>query len=101
MKVEVTQINNTDAHIVLTGSLDTIAAGQVTTELNSIIENNTKNITIDCSGMDYIASSGLRLLLMLRKNCKANGGDITLTDVQTNVMEVLTITHFNHMFIIK
>lgn len=87
--------------VTLKGSLDTVASGQVTSELMSLLDNNIKNVTINCSEMDYIASSGLRLLLMVRKSCKANGGDVTLLDVQSNVMEVLTITHFDRMFNIK
>lgn len=95
-------IKNEDGLVVtLKGSLDTVASGQVTTELMPLIENNIKNVTINCSEMDYIASSGLRLFLMVRKSCKANGGDVTLVGVQTNVMEVLTITHFDRMFNIK
>ena len=87
--------------VVLKGSLDTVASGQVATELKPVMESDTKDVTIDCSDMDYIASSGLRLLLMLRKSCKAQGGEVTLVGVQTNVMEVLTITHFDRMFNIK
>ncbi|MBQ0121202.1 MAG: STAS domain-containing protein [Bacteroidales bacterium] len=95
-------IKNEDGLVVtLKGSLDTVASGQVTSELMSLLDNNIKNVTINCSEMDYIASSGLRLLLMVRKSCKANGGDVTLLDVQSNVMEVLTITHFDRMFNIK
>lgn len=95
-------IKNEDGLVVtLKGSLDTVASGQVTSELMSLLDNNIKNVTINCSEMDYIASSGLRLLLMVRKSCKANGGDVTLLGVQSNVMEVLTITHFDRMFNIK
>ncbi|WP_407404508.1 STAS domain-containing protein [Sodaliphilus sp.] len=95
-------IKNEDGLVVtLKGSLDTVASGQVTSELMSLLDNNIKNVTINCCEMDYIASSGLRLLLMVRKSCKANGGDVTLLGVQSNVMEVLTITHFDRMFIIK
>lgn len=100
MKIEVTK-NGSEATVILTGSLDTVASGQVSDEMINLTEGEIKDVTIDCNGMDYIASSGLRLLLMLRKQCKAKGGEVTLVGVQSNVMEVLTITHFDRMFNIK
>ena len=43
----------------------------------------------------------LRILLRLRKACETNGQQLTLVGVNENVMEVLQITHFDNMFIIK
>lgn len=97
MNIEVTK-NGNMAQVVLTGSLDTVAATQAMEQFQNIVQGEVTNVTIDCTGVDYIASSGLRLLLMVRKACKAAGGETTLTGVQTNVMEVLTITHFDKLF---
>lgn len=93
--------NGSEATVILTGSLDTVAANQVADQIKNLTDGEITDVTIDCSGMNYIASSGLRILLMLRKQCKAKGGNVTLIGVQANVMEVLIITHFDKLFILK
>ena len=55
------------------------------------------NIVLDFSELDYIASAGLRALKRLRADVRANGGTLTLKDVQDNVMEVLEMTGFAAM----
>lgn len=97
MNIDITKEGNM-ANVVLTGSLDTAAATQVNEQFQNLVEGEITNVTIDCTGMDYIASSGLRQLLMVRKATKAAGGETTLKGVQPNVMEVLTITHFDKLF---
>lgn len=97
MTIEINKDGNT-AVVILNGSLDTIAATQAQEEFQGLVEGDITNVTIDCTAVNYIASSGLRLLLMVRKECKAAGGETTLKNVQANVMEVLTITHFDKLF---
>lgn len=48
--------------------------------------------------LNYIASSGLRALLRMRKAAAAKGNKVTLQGVNTNIMEVLQVTHFDKMF---
>ena len=56
-----------------------------------------KNVVLDMSELDYIASAGLRMLKRLRSDVRANGGTLTLRGVQENIMEVLELTGFAAM----
>ena len=100
--MEITIQNNPEnIHVIMSGSLDTLASEKVEPSVKELESLASKPITIDCNALDYIASSGLRILLRLRKACAANGQKVTLAGINENVMEVLQITHFEKMFIIK
>lgn len=95
------QNNPENVEVVLTGSFDTLAAEQAEPSVKELESLAGKPMTIDCNALDYIASSGLRVLLRLRKASAAKGQQITLLGVNENIMEVLRVTHFDKMFIIK
>ena len=73
-----TIITETDGKYIvsLEGELDTAHAIEVEEAMKPLHDVNGKDITIDCSQLEYIASSGLRILLGLLKSAKANGNSI-------------------------
>lgn len=94
------QIENLENSVLatLTGSLDTDAAMQAESQLLAI---EPTDITLDCTAVDYIASSGLRLFLQLVKRARSVGKKVALRGVQPSVMEILKVTHFDQMFTIE
>lgn len=94
------EINKTEerVNVVMNGELDTLAAEMAEPQVKEIEAAATLPITIDCTALDYISSSGLRLLLRIRKAANQYGNKVTLIGVNANIMEVLNITHFNKMF---
>lgn len=99
--MEITIQNNPENVVaIMNGSFDTLAAEQAEPYVIELESLASKPITIDCNALDYIASSGLRVLLRLRKASAAQGRQVTLLGVNENIMEVLKVTHFDRMFII-
>ncbi|MCQ2169038.1 MAG: STAS domain-containing protein [Bacteroidales bacterium] len=99
--MEITIQNNPENVVaIMNGSFDTLAAEQAEPYVKELESLASKPITIDCNALDYIASSGLRVLLRLRKASAAQGRQVTLLGVNENIMEVLKVTHFDRMFII-
>ena len=96
-------IQNNQENITATfcGSLDTLAAEQAEPQIKELENLADKPLILDCNALEYIASSGLRLLLRLRKAAATKGQQVTLLGVNSNIMEVLKVTHFENMFIIK
>lgn len=86
--------------VTMIGSLDTMAANQIDAQVKEIEAEANQPITIDCTQLDYISSTGLRLLLRIRKAAGAAGQKVTLHGVNSNVMEVLTVTGFDKVFVI-
>jgi len=78
--------------VVLEGRLDTVSAPQLDTELKADI-GGVEKLTLDFSGIEYISSAGLRVLLSAQKVMNKQG-EMILTGVNETVMEVFEITGF-------
>lgn len=85
----------------LIGRLDTAASQQFAVDMEPIIDNADKHIVLDCSELEFISSSGLRLFLSMRKATIAKGGDITIKGVSAEIKQVFTITGFYSLFTFK
>ncbi|MBS1159917.1 MAG: Sulfate transporter/antisigma-factor antagonist [Proteobacteria bacterium] len=57
-----------------------------------------KAVTVDFSGVDYLDSSALGMLLMLRDKMGGAGKEIGLSGVRGNVKQVLDIANFAKLF---
>lgn len=82
----------------LQGEMDTAAALEVETVLKPLYTSNGKDVIIDCKDLEYIASSGLRILLGILKGAKASGSTVTLRDVNDDIKSVLQLTGFISIF---
>lgn len=83
---------------VLDGQLDTAAAVEVEQQLQPLYENEDKDIVIDCEKLEYIASSGLRILLSILKRAKAHGHTVTLKGLNDDIKNVFKMTGFINLF---
>ena len=84
--------------IGIAGRLDTTNYGILETRLMNMIEGGEKKIILDCSKMDYISSSGLRIFLMALKKIKLAGGGFILFGLQETIREIFEIAGFNTIF---
>lgn len=94
-------VNGNEVHVNLAGEFDTPSTLEVQPIFQELLEHASKNITIDCTKLEYIASSGLRQFITLYKKCQAAGGHMTLTNVTPDVMEIFAVTNFDNVFDIK
>ena len=85
----------------LIGRLDTPAAVQATKDMQPLMEQADKVITLDCSKLEYISSSGLRLFLSLRKETAAKGGKVIIENINDEIKKVFMMTGFYNLFEIK
>ena len=84
--------------VTLTGSLDTAAAIEVDQTLKPITEGDGKDIVFECADLEYIASSGLRILLDVLKKNKAKGHKVILRNINDDIKNVFNITGFINLF---
>ena len=89
-----TQLTNHGGKVTLTlvGKLDTTAAQVLRTELEQRLSESSsiESLVVDADGLEYISSSGLRILLTLTKRYK----DFRIIGVQPTVYDVLSMTGF-------
>jgi len=96
-----TTIQELEEKIIITmiGSLDTAAAIEIDQTLKPITEGEqAKDIVVECQDLEYIASSGLRILLDVLKKTKAKGKKVTLRNVNDDIKNVFKITGFINLF---
>ncbi len=85
----------------MTGRLDTPAAVQAAKDIQPLMDNADKEITLDCTKLEYISSSGLRLFLSLRKETAAKGGKVVIENINDEIKKVFMMTGFYNLFEIK
>ncbi len=85
--------NNGDATITLCGRLDTSVSTEIKSEIdkNLATAGNINSLTMDAEGLEYISSSGLRILLVLAKSYK----NFKVINVNPDVYDVLNMTGFS------
>ena len=87
--------------VTLEGELDTAHALEFEEATKSLHDLTEKEITLDCAQLEYIASSGLRVLLGLLKNAKANGNKVVLKNLNDEIKDVFKMTGFIDLFNIE
>ncbi len=90
-------VDGKDCTIQISGRLDTTTAPQLDA---FIVENiaGVSTLALDCEGLTYVSSAGLRVLLATHKKMK---GALTLKNVCELVMEVFEITGFADVLTIE
>jgi anti-sigma B factor antagonist len=81
-----------DVHTIsVAGELDLSTAADVEEELVAVERTGVATILLDLSGLQFMDTSGIRLLLTADARARANGNRLTLRRPPGNVMRVLTI----------
>ena len=100
MEVNITnQDKVTTAQLI--GRLDTPASQEVAKTLEPLQENAGGTIILDCSQLEYISSSGLRIFLTLRKAAMAKGGNVIVRGMNEEIRTVFMMTGFLNLFQIE
>jgi anti-sigma B factor antagonist len=94
------QLSRHDAATVLTpiGRIDQNSAESFQQGLQPHLTACTKEgspLVLDFSGVDYISSVGLRVLMLAARQAKAQGGRIGIAALQPIVREVFEISRFH------
>ena len=93
MNVE-TSYTGTTAVATVTGRVDSANAKDFDQELRSVIDKGMTGLVVDCSGLKYMSSAGLRVLLIAIRKTNAAGGGLALCRVPDHIREVLEVSGF-------
>ena len=86
---------------ILEGRLDTAAASETEKAMSPLNDVEGKDIIIDCTGLEYISSAGLRIFLGILQNAEGKGGHVYLKGVTDSVRAIFAITGFISIFEFK
>jgi anti-anti-sigma factor len=98
-----TTIQEKDGNLVaiFEGRLDTAAAVKTEQDLKPLYDCTGHDIVFDCTKLEYISSSGLRLLLAVLKVAKPKGSHVYITGVTDDIKTVFAMTGFTNLFEFK
>lgn len=85
--------------LTLSGRLDTNSSPALEAELKQSV-GGVKELIFDFSGVEYISSAGLRILLVAQKVMNRQGS-MKLIGVNDDIMEVFEITGFSDILTIE
>ena len=78
-----------------------MTAPQLDDEAKSIDCDEIETVTHNLKDLEYITSSGLRVILALYKNLKGKGGNLKIVNVSNTIMELFSMTGMSDYLDIK
>ena len=78
--------------LLVEGRVDTITATELEKKMSPLWSVNSVQLVLDCAGMEYLCSSGLRVILTAHKQVTANEGRFVLRNITPEVRSVLDMT---------
>lgn len=87
--------------VFLTSRLDTPSAQEVSKAMEPVVADASGTIILDCSGLEYISSSGLRIFLTVRKAAAVQGGKVIVKGINSDIRNVFMMTGFLNLFEIE
>lgn len=93
-------VNEDNITLNISGRLDCTTSDQLSAELESIFLSGACNLHFNLKDLDYISSSGLRVLIVTQKKVKSLGTKLELSGVNDSVKSVLDMTGFSNILTI-
>lgn len=90
---------NTEQHgdvtvISLVGELDSTTSPDATTYIEGEIEGGSTTLVLDLTGLTYLSSAGLRVILGAGRAARTAGGDTRLAIAEGNIQKVAEMAGF-------
>jgi anti-anti-sigma factor len=84
-----------------TGRIDTTTAPVLEQHLLRLIAGGERRIVVDFSGVDYISSAGLRVMLVLARRVRDVSGQLELCAMGDAVRQVFQLAGFLPLFVVR
>jgi anti-anti-sigma factor len=95
------RIENGILIIAIEGRLDAASAPIAEGEINKALEGEQNRLLFDLSGLEYLSSGGLRVILSAAKEIRRRDGKVALAALRQYVYEIFEVSGFTAMIPIK
>lgn len=82
----------------LSGQLDSRTAPELEREIAKSLGKDGRSVLFDLTELEFVASAGLRIVIMVGKRLTSDGGVIALCGLNPSVREVFEIAGFAKLF---
>ncbi len=86
------------AVVTVSGRIDTATSGEFEAAVQELIDKGQKNLVMDFAAVDFLSSSGLRVLVSVRKKLRDAGGDIVLASPSERAADSFEIAGLDKLF---
>jgi len=86
--------------VMIPERLDATSAPGVESDLKAILAGSPKKMILDFSKTEYIASAGLKVLLVITRDLLKSGGKVMLVSLRPAVHRVFEMAGFTSIFTI-
>src|SRR3954470_2280819 len=88
------QISSTDdvAEVVLIGSLDSSWSPYLSDRLDEVVRTGVREVRVDMSGVSYLSSNGIALLVRYHRQMRQIGGSFRIVADSEAIANVLNLT---------
>lgn len=80
--------------VVVTGKMDAVTAPAYLEQLRQELAGGILRLIVDCAGLEYVSSAGLRAILTISKDLRLKGGVQAYCGLQEQVKEVFEVSGF-------
>lgn len=101
MEIKIDKTGEHQVTLTLAGRLDTSVAITAERAVRPLYNYLEYEIVIDCSQLEYISSSGLRMLMHIAQQGWINHCELYIQGLQPQVYDVFKTTGFVHLFKFK
>jgi len=103
LKIKLTKMEEAPRCLMLslTGYIDTYNSNFFQKRIQKAIEGGFVRLIFQCSGLNYVSSTGIGSFTTFLKAVKPQGGDLVLLDIQPKVFEVFQLLGFSQFFNIR
>jgi len=77
--------------VTVTGRVDSASAGDLEVALQHLMEEGKTNFVLDLSGVEFLSSSGLRVLVTTLKAVRKSGGDLRLAALSQRAADAIDL----------
>ena len=84
--------------VVFEGRMDTKSTPEVEEDLKPLFDSESQEIVIDCSNLEYVASSGLRVFLSIALDSQSKGKHVTIKGMNSFVSNLFEMSGFTDLF---
>ena len=100
--MEVKIVKEDDRQVVyIDGRVDTVTAPELEKAVAPLFGESGVTVVFDCTALEYVSSSGLRVVLSTHKNISAKGGKFILKGLSREVRSVFDLTGFSKILKIE
>lgn len=81
------------------GEVDLATAAQLEAFLRHQLAHTRAVLMVELSGVDYLGSAGLQVLLSIRAECKRRGVDLVFAECSFSVLRAFEVSGFTGIFL--